>query len=529
MVLALQGLILFLDLTTHRPSQQPNSSYLILLRQIPHNVALFRLHVLLDYTMPSTINNFLEPWQGLGADDLLHTLADSAGPSSVDRRYEELGQTEVWHALSNIISSPKISASLDITFTPWWQVWMPDLARIIYNERQLESLYYNTLITRVNIALEHAIPPEDPRITVVVCPGSFNSYDPHSSDGKETLILPDWIVIEGTYTPQDVSFPRLDQLALEGKIIAVGDTKLVRHQSKPGGVSEIFRSPGHVVDGTHSCHRGYLAQVQHYARMLRTRFGFVLTNKELVLAQFLREDEATPRLPRQRGLRSLTQSSQLQRGVPSDFRSSELWDGFDGDGGCKKPLNTSPPGQSRGRIGSCSLTPCRSRPTVTGDWRDEGGDKLPHKYNPPSSPPRPTPVIEGQAGSAAERLALTPMLHPSELPFKDFLSTSASTPAQFALTSDDPPDPLWTPPKDQLPSSSLTYAPSERDHDIGRVLVQSFRIPNPCDKDSTEKWEGCEESGRTHPAKALFALLMLAYSLEAQGRSIDGEETLFRT
>jgi hypothetical protein len=66
-------------------SQQTNSSYLIFLRQSPRTVALFRLHVLLDHTMPSTINNFLEPWQGLGADDLLHTLADSAGPSSVDR------------------------------------------------------------------------------------------------------------------------------------------------------------------------------------------------------------------------------------------------------------------------------------------------------------------------------------------------------------------------------------------------------------------------------------------------------------
>jgi hypothetical protein len=73
----------------------------------------------------------------------------------------------------------------------------------------------------------------------------------------------------------------------------------------------------------------------------------------------------------------------------------------------------------------------------------------------------------------------------------------------------------------------LTYAPSERAHDIGSVLVQSFSVPNPCDKDSIEKWEGCKESGRTHPAKALFALLMLAYSVEAQGRGIDEEETLF--
>lgn len=59
--------------------------------------------------------------------------------------------------------------------------------------------------------------------------------------------------------------------------------------------------------------------------MLRTRFGFVLTNKELVLAQFLREEEPAPRLYDQRGLRSST-APPLHPGLSSDFQSSDTWE-----------------------------------------------------------------------------------------------------------------------------------------------------------------------------------------------------------
>jgi hypothetical protein len=172
--------------------------------------------------------------------------------------------------------------------------------RVTYNEWQPETLYYRTLITRVDIALHNAFRSDGQRLTVAGCPGYFNSYDPCSIGGRETIILPDWIVIAGTHTPDDINFPQLEQLPRQGRIVAVRDTKLVRQQSNASAVNERIQYK-ELVDGTHSCHRGYLTQVQHYARMLRTCFGFVLTNKELVLAQFLREEEAIPRLHRQWG------------------------------------------------------------------------------------------------------------------------------------------------------------------------------------------------------------------------------------
>lgn len=78
-----------------------------------------------------------------------------------------------------------------------------------------------------------------------------------------------------------------------------------------------------------------------------------------------------------------------------------------------------------------------------------------------------------------------------------------------------PPD--TSPGQDPLPST-LTYVPSERDIDNGRVVIRSFRIPNPCDEESMEdRNEGDEEGERIHPAKALFALLMHAYSVGRKG------------
>ncbi|KAJ5318743.1 hypothetical protein N7476_005163 [Penicillium atrosanguineum] len=270
-----------------------------------------------------TIDEFLEPREGPEATELLHTLAFSAHGSSDDSRYSVLGQIRQWNEFdsSNLASNSKIRTILDLQLTPEWKPWLPGLARVIHNERQLEHLYHSTLITRVNIALQKALSPDN-CVTVVVCPGSFDSYDPHSIDGKETIILPDWIAIEGNYSPHDGSFPPLETLARQRKIVAVGDTKLVRLPSKASSQSESTRHAG-VVDGTHSCRRGHLAQVQHYACMLCTRFAFVLTNQELLLTQLLQEGEATPRLPHERGLRSVTDFQPLERGVSSDFRTSE--------------------------------------------------------------------------------------------------------------------------------------------------------------------------------------------------------------
>ncbi|KAK3934116.1 hypothetical protein QBC46DRAFT_400631 [Diplogelasinospora grovesii] len=340
---------------------------------------------------------------GLHADELRYTLADSASPFN-----------------------------------------LPDLARVIYNERQLESFYHSTLITRVNIALHNTVPPGNPRVTVIMCPGSFNSYNPDYVNSKKTVILPDWIVIEGTYTLHN--------------IIAVGDTKLVRQLSD---ANEVNKRGQHVrvIVGTHSYHRAYLAQVQHYARMLRTRFRFVLTNKELVVTQFLREEEATPRPPRQRGLKSYTLPQQVQQ-RPRGKRRHETSNNVTAP---RSPL---------------SLSPLAPSPQI---------------YNLPSSPFKPALESKGVT-NVARRLALTPKQHPPYLSSQDHPS----------------PSPYQS---DLLRLSSITYAPSERDLDVKRVLVQSFRIPNPCDEDGMDRERGNKERERVHPAEALFTLSMLTYSV----------------
>lgn len=80
----------------------------------------------------------------------------------------------------------------------------------------------------------------------------------------------------------------------------------------------------------------------------------------------------------------------------------------------------------------------------------------------------------------------------------------------------DPSSHRTTSPEQHPLSSTSVYIPSGRDLDIGRVLVRSYRIPNSCDDESPDRQE---EEDRVHPAKALLALLMHAYSGGWEGRS----------
>jgi hypothetical protein len=444
--------------------------------------------------MTTTIDEFLEPWHGPGADELHHTLAETVRSSSVGR-YDVVGQIEIWQAFhaARISSSLEMRASLDKRFTPRWQAWLSDLARVIYSERQLESLYYSTLVTRVNIALHNAIPSDEPRVTVINCPGAFDSDLP---DSAVTAILPDWVVIEGTYTPHNAEVPDLEELVLRGKIVAVGDTKLVQQRLNTGARKQESEDRKTVVEGTQSCHPAWLAQVQHYAHMLGTRFGFILTNKELVLAQFLREDEASPRL--QRGLRSSTLPEQLYRGLPSDFESSDAPGPDDRGRHGEKSLGTPQPRQKRRHESGDSATLSLLSPPAV----------LPPTYNLPWSSPES--VLEARIGAqsrARSSRANQPSPSPSGLPPSSFHQTTS--------------------PEQHPRSSSSLYIPSGRDLDIGRVLVRSFRIPNPCDEESADTKKRAEEEDGVHPAKALFALLMHAYSVGWEGRKIREEEIGF--
>lgn len=99
----------------------------------------------------------------------------------------------------------------------------------------------------------------------------------------------------------------------------------------------------------------------------------------------------------------------------------------------------------------------------------------------------------------------------SPLASSQFLPTS---PALIDVTSND-----------QFLSSSFTYASSERDFDIEKILDKRVRIP--CDADSMQTMEENGQTMRIHLAKALFALLMPAYSVGAKGRDIDTDEIGF--
>lgn len=467
--------------------------------------------------MSVKVSEFLEPC-GADGDELRHMLANTARSASVDRRYEVLGLTQGWQSFNshNIHSSPILRRSLESEFTPQWQAWISDVARVIYSERMLESLYSSTLITRVNIALQHATAPGDGSVTIISCPGAFDSHDPDVKGGKKTVILPDWIALEGGYNPHDDNFPDLEELALCGKIIAVGDTKLV--SQRPDGSRVDEHAEGTISD-THSCHWSYLAQVQHYAKMLRTRFGFVLTNKELVLAQFLREEEPAPRLNDQRALRS-SMARPLDPGLPSDFQSSDtgkvdepLCDGMN-------PLHEPQP--KRRHDSSDNPIPARNFPAPVGH-SDPDIDAL------PSTPPAGPQVVDDLPSSPpaafypveptmTARLPRTPRRIATQSPFPSHVDTSPMRRNSKMMSN---PDGLFSSEPSFPQSSGSPYLSSERDYDIGKVLVRSFEIPNSCDKDSAQV------TGDLRPAKALFVMLVHASSVGHQGRQIGQDEILF--
>lgn len=463
---------------------------------------------LLEASMLLKIDDFLEPWVA-GADELSHTLADSARSTVVDRRYEVLGQTELWHSFNfdEIHRVPKLSRYLETEFTCQWQAWIPDMARVIYSERMLESLFFSTLITRVNIALQNAIPSGDCHVTIIACPGAFDSHNPDMKGGKNTVILPDWVALECDYKPEDGNFPDLEQLALCGKIVAVGDTKLVSLKSDSLDI----------IDGTHSCHRNYLAQVQHYAKMLRTRYGFVVTNKELVLAQFLREEDSAPRPHDQRGLRSSkTVTLSLNSGLDSDFQSSDLSTSTKPVANVPHPSVTT---QSKRRHESSDDLTTRRFPAAVDDQEDTYIDGL------PSSPPTFSRTIDGIHSSPLGRHRAMGQLVVPRKAGRDAPpppSPSDTGTKQTGLVSDLMSSPQFLSSELEFPHSSDTpYMSSERDYDVGKVLVRSFRIPNQYDKDPEQEANGL------HPAKALFVMLMQASFIGGPGRRINIDEISF--
>ncbi|KAL7939453.1 hypothetical protein V8C35DRAFT_286667 [Trichoderma chlorosporum] len=271
----------------------------------------------------TTVEEFLQPLNGHEELDQIWVVSGNAlqktDPASVSKDIRERHDPTTsrfaplpeyirdWPEfdVEEVSSDPLISTCLSRPCQVAWVPWIPSFARVIYNERQLEALYLQTLITRVNIALDKAIPPEEDRIAIVIGPGAFENV---SAEATALRLMPDWIVVQGTFdTNMDAhSVPSLEKLAKNSNILAVGDTKLVRRWSGE-----------YTVPHTRACHSDFLCQIQDYCVNLYTRFGFILSNEELMVAQFDGAQDASPRGAGQRELRS-NGAQQLASGLNSD-------------------------------------------------------------------------------------------------------------------------------------------------------------------------------------------------------------------
>jgi hypothetical protein len=74
-------------------------------------------------------------------------------------------------------------------------------------------------------------------------------------------------------------------------------------------------------------------------------------------------------------------------------------------------------------------------------------------------------------------------------------------------------------------TSSESYQPTVRDYEVGRVLIRSFPVPNPTGKAAGDSSPHADQD--IHPAKALYALAMLANVATANGRVLGIEEIRF--
>ncbi|KAK0762070.1 hypothetical protein N5P37_004871 [Trichoderma harzianum] len=239
----------------------------------PHGPEEFG-HVLVSIFEDIHINhdsdNILQSGQNHSADN---TSENSQNHDTTNSHYSPLAEfIHHWTEFDvhRISLDPLITNCLSMPCEVRWEPQVPTFSRVIYSERQLEALYLQTLITRVNIALDKAIPSTEDRIAIVIGPGAFENVSPEAT--AKTLI-PDWIVVQGKF---DIgldadALPILKDLAAKRKILAVGDTKLVRQRDRKPKVLY-----------TNACHRDFLRQVQDYCPQL----------------------ESSPRKPNQRGLRS---------------------------------------------------------------------------------------------------------------------------------------------------------------------------------------------------------------------------------
>ncbi|OPB44440.1 hypothetical protein A0O28_0027590 [Trichoderma guizhouense] len=398
---------------------------------------------------------------------------------SDNSRYPPLADLqEFWleFDVENISSRPSIAACLKRPCMVRWEPQIPRFARVVYSERQLEALFLQTLITRVNIALENAIPPNEERIAILVGPPAFESV---SAEGTVQRLYPDWIVVQGDFDigmGADV-LPVIMDLAREGKILAVGDTKLVRK----GGSDNV--SP------TKACNHEFLRQLQAYCINLYTRFGFILSNEELVVVQVMAAKEASPRKAEQRGLRS-NGGHQLEPGLGSqgtDSLNSMDQDGYDDDDASMSGFNDG------------------------GEEEDNPfEDGLPPLLSPSRKRPYPS-TSPGSSPVAGSRRFRNPSLSGSDISSHriSFHQISSHQINSYQIPSDPPgSDPFGMEASQTLSSQGhSSFAPSVRSVEAGVIQIRSFDMKD---------WGNGGES----PYRVMFMFVMMIRALKLQQQPI---------
>ncbi|CAJ2514339.1 Uu.00g024580.m01.CDS01 [Anthostomella pinea] len=377
--------------------------------------------------------------------------------------------------------------------TPWRGASLVWPERIAYTEKTVEMVYVQTLVRRINIVMNVL----GRATTIIGTPGSFPSMA-IDFEGAETTIKPDWLVVRGV-SPEE-SPP--DVPTLQNKhVCAVGDTKLLHPDSVTAE-----RMAQDILPGTSTCHKAFIGQVVHYCINLGVRFGFVLTNTELVVMQVLTEDSNMRDRPvstRSRALRVPSPASDIR--LPgSDIYSSPQgrgiwqWRNFtDGDHDIPDAPLTPMHQQSLGfRARGARMSTPASDSVVEPEEESPAAARANR---------RPPAVFSSKAKNADSDMG---HMQTTCLPFSSPSQSSPPAPSSLPLGLDS-----------AYPSSSQPslYAPERRDCEISNVLVRSF----PMDYDT-------DNPASSNPYRALAVLVELATRGKEHGvSSLDSRKLWF--
>ncbi|RWA03711.1 hypothetical protein EKO27_g11396 [Xylaria grammica] len=232
---------------------------------------------------PMTVDQILR----VPAGEIKFTFPGTDLSSAVDKKYETLRirrrGLRKWDCFEE--DPAHLQAYLQ-NVTPYCASWKPCIVpwqRLAASERMVQDLYALTLIHRVNVALDSAVPRG---LCMIGTPRHFPSWGNENSrsEGQEerNTIAPDWALVVGDGDPP----PGLEVLGEH--IIALGDTKLRRKDD---------RRDSPPLPGTQGCAEAYLTQVVQYCIDMNVPFGFVLTNLELVVFQVSRHEPGGGREP----------------------------------------------------------------------------------------------------------------------------------------------------------------------------------------------------------------------------------------